>query len=62
MCKVTVVVRTDDDGIERNEIRNLELLRVQDAAVDPFAPKLDSGMPGDSSAEFPFGANGEGQT
>ncbi|OWK44026.1 DUF669 domain-containing protein [Fimbriiglobus ruber] len=62
VCKVTVVVRTDDDGIERNEIRNLELLRVQDAAVDPFAPKTGNDPSRDSSAEFPFGANGEGQT
>lgn len=39
VCKLTVALRKDDDGTERNEIKNLELLRVQEPAVEPFAPR-----------------------
>jgi hypothetical protein len=36
--KVTVSLRTGDDGTERNEVKQIELLRVQEPVVDPFAP------------------------
>lgn len=38
VCKLSVVLRTGDDGIERNEISNIELLRVQEPPADAFAP------------------------
>jgi hypothetical protein len=45
--KVTVTVRTGDDGTQRNEVKQVELLRVQEPEVDPFAPAepvLDGGV------------------
>ena len=36
--KVTVVVRKDDDGFERNEVKKIEFLRREEPATDPFAP------------------------
>lgn len=36
--KVTVGVRTGDDGTQRNEVKQIELLRVQEPETDPFAP------------------------
>ena len=41
VCKLTVTLRKDDDGTERNEIKNLELIRVQEPTADPFAPPDD---------------------
>jgi hypothetical protein len=41
--KLTVTVRKDDDGTERNEVKKLDLLRVQEPEVDPFAPPADGG-------------------
>jgi hypothetical protein len=37
-CKVFVVVRKDDQGIERNEVRSFEVLCVDPPRLDPFAP------------------------
>ena len=38
-CKVTVVVRRDDDGIERNRVRSFEVVGIDTPVVDEFAPK-----------------------
>ena len=43
VCKLTVVRRKDDDGVEKNEIKNLEVLRVQEPTADPFAPPDGAG-------------------
>ncbi len=63
VCRLTVALRKSDDGTERNEIRNLELIRVQEPEADPFAPAGGAGPdPGSGEAgdtSFPFGANGE---
>ena len=45
VCKAVVVIRTGDDGIERNEISSIELLRVQEPPTDPFTPPPVSGPP-----------------
>lgn len=37
-CKVTAVVRRDDDGIERNRVRSFEMIGIDKPEVDPFAP------------------------
>ncbi len=44
-CKVTVVVRRDDDGIERNRVRSFEVVGIDKPVVDEFAPK----PPGDAA-------------
>lgn len=41
VCKLTVSLRKDDDGTERNEVKNLEVIRVQEPTADPFAPTDD---------------------
>jgi len=38
-CKVTVVLRKDDDGIERNSVRSFEVVGIDKPEADPFAPK-----------------------
>ena len=38
-CKVTVVLRKDDDGIERNRVRSFEVVGIDTPVVDEFAPK-----------------------
>jgi len=38
-CKVTVTVREADDGTKRNEVKTVEVVGVQEPAVDPFAPQ-----------------------
>ena len=38
-CKVTAVVRRDDDGIERNRVRSFEVVGIDAPVADPFAPK-----------------------
>lgn len=60
VCKLTVALRTGDDGTERNEIKHLELLRVQDLPVDPFGPGGDGDAPTSGDTDFPFGANAGG--
>ncbi|MEO2090691.1 MAG: DUF669 domain-containing protein [Gemmataceae bacterium] len=42
--KLTVAVRKDDDGTERNEVKKLDFLRVQEPEVDPFAPPPEGGV------------------
>ena len=37
-CKLTVVLRKDDDGIERNKIRSFEVIGIDKPDADPFAP------------------------
>ena len=44
-CRVTVVVRQDDDGIERNRVRSFEVVGIDKPVVDEFAPK----PPGDAA-------------
>ena len=44
-CKVTVVLRKDDDGIERNRVRSFEVVGIDKPEADPFAPK----PPGDAA-------------
>ena len=44
-CKVTVVLRKDDSGIERNRIRSFEVVGIDKPVVDEFAPK----PPGDAA-------------
>jgi hypothetical protein len=56
VCRLTVVLRREDDGTERNEIRNVEVLRVQEPQADPFAPP-DTSSDGSGETGFPFGAN-----
>lgn len=38
VCEVTAVLRTDDSGIERNEVKAFKVIRVQEPTADPFAP------------------------
>ena len=38
-CKVMVVLRKDDDGIERNRVRSFEVIGIDTPEADPFAPK-----------------------
>ena len=54
-CKVTVVLRKDDDGIERNRVRTFEVVGIDTPEVDPFAPSSPSGTPASDAAE-PTGA------
>lgn len=37
-CRVTVVLRRDDDGIERNRVRSFEVIGIDKPEADPFAP------------------------
>ena len=37
VCKLTVTVRTLDDGTSGNEVRQLDVIRVQEPEADPFA-------------------------
>lgn len=37
-CKVQVVVRKDDNGIERNRVRSFEVVSFDKPDADPFAP------------------------
>lgn len=47
-AKVTVVVRKDDDGIERNRVRLFEVIGIDKPEADPFAPPPgDAKEPGD---------------
>lgn len=65
VCKLLVALRKSDDGTERNEIKNLDVIRVQEPTADPFAPSdepdetPDQGDDINGDTSFPFGANGE---
>ena len=37
-CRVTVVIRRDNEGIERNEVRTFEVIGFEPREPDPFAP------------------------
>ena len=39
VCTVRVVVRRDDDGTERNQVKRFEVLRIDEPEADPFAPQ-----------------------
>ena len=56
VCRLYVVIRAGDDGIERNEITSIELIRVQDPPVDPFAPPPDEPPPDNPPADNLFGS------
>ena len=50
VCKLRVVIRTNDDRSERNEIRQIDVLRIEKPKADPFdtdegGPKGDAGEP-----------------
>ena len=42
-CRVTAVVRKDDSGVERNEVKGFEVLGFDKPNADPFAPPDVSG-------------------
>jgi hypothetical protein len=44
ICKLTVVVHCGDDGIDRNKIRDFEVVGEREPETDPFAP-TDVSMP-----------------
>jgi hypothetical protein len=54
-CKLTVVLRKDDDGIERNKIRSFEVIGIDKPEADPFAPDAtgDAAEP-DGAADTTF--------
>jgi len=39
VCAVRVVLRRDDDGNERNQVKRLDVLRIDEPKPDPFAPQ-----------------------
>ena len=43
-CKVVVVLRKDDDNIERNRVRSFEVVGIDKPVIDAFAPP-----PGDAA-------------
>jgi len=40
-CSVTVVVRRDDDGTERNAVKTFEVIGKDEPVADPFAPTTE---------------------
>ena len=38
-CRLTVVLRKDDDGVKRNRVRSFEVVGIDTPEADPFAPK-----------------------
>lgn len=57
-CKVQVVLRSDDDGIERNRVRSFEVTGIDAPEVDAFAPlpppSVDPTGGVDTSFDVPF--------
>ena len=52
-CRVTAVVRKDDDNVERNRVRSFEVVGIDKPEADPFAPKGDTAEPdGDVDTSF----------
>ena len=45
VCKVSVTLRADDDGTQRNHVRKFDVLRVEIPQADPFAPTGDAAEP-----------------
>jgi len=58
VVKLTIVVRKTDDGIERNEVKNIEVVRLQEPEADPYAPGAAGAGPAGDDTAFPLGANG----
>ena len=59
-CKVRVVVKTDDDGEERNRVRKIE--RLEDDPPDPFAakpPEPANPSPVNQATEATVGGDGD---
>lgn len=38
VCAVKLVLRTEDDGTQRNKVRSFDVLRIETPAAEPFAP------------------------
>lgn len=56
-CRVQAVVRSDDDGIERNHVRTFAVIGIDPSEVDAFAPMPPGDEPGggaDASSDVPF--------
>ena len=54
-CKVTAVLRKDDDGIERNRVRSFDVIGIDKPVVDEFAPKpLGDAAEPDGNADSSF--------
>lgn len=43
VCRIRVVVRKDDDGLERNEVRDIRVVGQLEPARDAFAPSEEGG-------------------
>ncbi len=43
VCRVKLIVRTDDDRTERNRVRSFEVIRVEPLEADPFRPDTGDG-------------------
>lgn len=53
-CKVVVVLRKDDDNIERNRVRSFEVVGIDKPEVDPFAPPPGDAKEPDHDADTTF--------
>lgn len=53
-CKVTVVLRKDDDAIERNKVRSFEVIGIDKPEADPFAPPLGDAAEPDGDVDTSF--------
>lgn len=61
VVRLTLTVRKSEDGVEYNEVKTIELIRVQDPEVDPYAPTDDLPTTAPDTS-FPFGANAGGES
>ena len=53
VAKVTVALRTDDDGTQRNRVQKFDVLRVETPQADPFAPKPEGDEPSGDTGTTP---------
>ena len=53
-CKVVVVLRKDDDGVERNRVRSFEVIGIDKPETDPFAPPPGDTKEPDGEADSTF--------
>lgn len=53
-CKVMVVLRKDDDGVERNRVRSFEVVGIDRPIADPFAPPLGDAAEPTGEADTTF--------
>jgi hypothetical protein len=51
VCKLRVVLRRDDDGVERNRVQRFDVLRIEAPESDPYAPGGEPGPSGTGEAE-----------